>query len=105
MAGIGFGVRLPVAGPLARAATIRQAVITAEELGFDTAWVHDFVIWTEQLDELHMSCGSADAVEATGPDYPRCSTSRCRNLAFCAALTERSGSAWPCSACRIASRS
>jgi probable F420-dependent oxidoreductase len=89
MAGIKFGVRLPVAGPLAQPATIKQAVITAEELGFDTAWVHDFVIWTKQLDELHISCGSADAVDAAGPDYPPMFYESLSNLAFCAALTER----------------
>jgi probable F420-dependent oxidoreductase len=86
---IKFGVRLPVAGPLATPAGIKRSVREAEAMGFDTAWVHDYLIWTKELDRLHISCGSIDAVEAAGDDYPPMFYESLANLAFCAAVTDR----------------
>jgi probable F420-dependent oxidoreductase len=89
MPGIKFGVRLPVAGPLANPAGIKRSVREAEAMQFDTAWVHDYLIWTRELDRLHISCGSIDAVEAAGPEQPPVFYESLSNLAYCAAVTDR----------------
>lgn len=82
-----FGVRLPVAGPLANPETIRRVASRGEELGFDALWVHDFIAWTTFQDRTHVSCGSVEAVEAAGaPPYFFESLT---NLAFLAGITQR----------------
>ena len=53
-----FGVRIPVAGPLANPTDIARSAVAAEKLGFEVAWVHDYVCWNKQLDSAHISCGS-----------------------------------------------
>lgn len=86
-----FGVRLPVAGPLASKGSIRSVARAAEDLGFDAVWVHDFIIWTEHLDSVHISCGSAEAVAAAkdagsySPNFYESLTT----LAYVAGITER----------------
>ncbi len=57
-----FGVRLPVSGPLAEPGAIRTAATRAEELGFDSVWVHDFISWTKEMDRSHVSCGAIDLI-------------------------------------------
>jgi probable F420-dependent oxidoreductase len=84
-----FGVRLPVAGVLASPAAIRRVATTAEDLGFDTLWVHDYIIWTKELDRLHISCGSREAVDAAGEDYPPIFYESLSSLAYVAGITER----------------
>ncbi|TAJ76415.1 LLM class flavin-dependent oxidoreductase, partial [bacterium] len=42
---IQFGVRVPNSGPLSSIANIVKATKEAEELGFDSIWVHDHVVW------------------------------------------------------------
>ena len=84
-----FGVRLPVAGPLASPTAIRRVARRAEELGFDALWVHDFIAWTSYQDRTHVSCGSLEAVEAAGPDQPPIFFESMTNLAYLAAATER----------------
>jgi len=59
-----FGVRLPVAGPLANTEDIWRRATRTEELGFDALWVHDFIAWTTFQDQHHVSCGSREAIEA-----------------------------------------
>ena len=59
-----FGVHLPVSGPLANAHAIASAVLEADALGFQTAWVHDFIVFSRFLDRAHVSCGSLEAVES-----------------------------------------
>ena len=82
-----FGVRLPVAGPLASPDSIRRVATEAEGLGFDALWVHDFIAWTTFQDRTHVSCGSLEAVEEAGaPPYFFESLT---NLAFVAGITER----------------
>jgi probable F420-dependent oxidoreductase len=89
MAKAEFGVRLPVAGPLAGPGPIKRVAKRAEELGFDALWVHDFIAWTSYQDRTHVSCGSLEAVEAAGPDQPPIFFESITNLAFLAALTDR----------------
>lgn len=82
-----FGVRLPVAGPLATVAAIKTIAHAAEGLGYDTLWVHDFIGWTKYQDRTHVSCGSLDAVQAAGEDYPPVFFESITNLAFLAGIT------------------
>jgi alkanesulfonate monooxygenase SsuD/methylene tetrahydromethanopterin reductase-like flavin-dependent oxidoreductase (luciferase family) len=84
-----FGVRIPVAGVLASGPAFRRAAVTAERLGFDSVWVHDYIIWTKELDRLHISCGSREAVDAAGEEYPPIFYESITNMAFLAAATER----------------
>lgn len=84
-----FGVRLPVAGPLASRDAIVRAATEAERLGFDAVWVHDFIGWTRFQDHHHVSCGSVEAVEAAGPEAEPLFFESLTNLAFLAGITER----------------
>src|SRR5262249_4089012 len=84
-----FGVRIPVAGVLANPADIKRTAVEADEMGFDHLWVHDYLIWNKELDRIHISCGSREAVDRAGPDYPPIFYESLTNLAFCAAVTER----------------
>lgn len=85
--GISFGVRLPVAGPLASPANIREVAEAAERLGFDSIWVHDYLIWNRELDRLHISCGSREVVEAAGDDQEPVFYESLTNLAYLAGVT------------------
>jgi len=82
-----FGIRLPVAGPLANVDSIRTVARAGEGLGYDTLWVHDFIAWTKYQDRTHVSCGSLDAVEAAGEDYPPVFFESLTNLAYLAGIT------------------
>jgi probable F420-dependent oxidoreductase len=63
MNSVGFGVRLPVAGPLSSPAAIVKAAQAAEGLGFDIVWVYDHIAWSRKQDRTHISVGSVEAVE------------------------------------------
>ena len=80
-----FGVRLPVAGPLANTEDIRRSAVRTEELGFDALWVHDFIAWTTFQDQHHVSCGSREAIEKA--DAPPIFFESLTNLAFLAGIT------------------
>ena len=82
-----FGVRIPVAGVLASPDAVVRSTQAAERLGFDSVWVHDYLIWTKQLDRLHISCGSREAVDAAGENYPPIFYESLTNLAFLAGIT------------------
>lgn len=84
-----FGVRLPCAGVLASPAAMLRVAREAESLGYDSVWVHDYLIWTKTLDQVHLSCGSREAVEAAGDDYPPIFFESLTNLAFLAGATSR----------------
>lgn len=84
-----FGVRIPVAGVLASPHAIKASAIEADRLQFDTLWVHDYLIWNKELDSVHISCGSREAFDAAGPQYPPMFYESLTSLAFCAAATER----------------
>lgn len=85
-----FGVRIPVAGPLANPSSIAQSAREAERLGFDTIWVHDYLVWNKLLDSIHISCGSKEAfLEAVGnEDYEPIFYESITNLAFLAGVTD-----------------
>lgn len=59
---IEFGVRVPNSGPLSSVANVVRAATTAEELGFDTVWVHDHVVWSSEMHRHHISSGSHEAL-------------------------------------------
>lgn len=86
-----FGVRVPVAGPLANADAIKRSAIEADRLGFDTLWVHDYICWNRLLDSVHISCGSKEAfLDAVArPDYEPTFFESITNLAYLAGVTER----------------
>jgi probable F420-dependent oxidoreductase len=84
-----FGVRLPCAGVLASPGAMLRVAQEAEELGYDSVWVHDYLIWNKTLDRVHLSCGSREAVEAAGDDYPPLFFESLTNLAFLAGATKR----------------
>lgn len=77
-----------MAGPLASPAAIQRIAQASEGLGFDSVWLHDFIIWNEHLDRVHISCGSAEAVEQAG-DYPPMFFESLSTLAFVAGVTSR----------------
>ena len=83
---IEFGVRLPVAGPLASPAAIARVATLAESLSFDALWLHDYIVWTQELDRTHVSCGSVELVrDGIEPVFFESLTT----LAFVAGLTRR----------------
>lgn len=86
-----FGVRIPVAGPLAEPGAIKRSATEAERLGFDSIWVHDYIVWNKLLDSIHISCGSKEAfLEAVErPDYTPTFFESLTNLAYVAGVTER----------------
>jgi probable F420-dependent oxidoreductase len=59
---IQFGVRVPNSGPLSSIENIVKATKQAEELGFDSIWVHDHVVWSSEMHRHHISSGAAEAV-------------------------------------------
>lgn len=81
-----FGIRLPVAGPLASPDHIRNAAVRAEGLGFASIWVHDFIGWTKEMDRHHVSCG---AIELIKDDTEPVMFETITNLAFLAGITDR----------------
>lgn len=62
MTQIKFGVRVPNSGPLAGVANVVRAAQAAEQLGFDSVWVHDHVVWSSEMHRHHISSGSTDAI-------------------------------------------
>lgn len=78
-------MRLPVAGPLASKHAIETTALAAADLGYRAVWVHDFIVWTRELDRKHISCGSLEAVESSDP--PPIFHESLTNLAFLAGVT------------------
>lgn len=83
---IEIGLRLPVAGPLSSVEAISRVARTADKLAFDALWVHDYLVWTRELDRTHISCGRAEMVdESTLPRFHESLTT----LAYLAGITSR----------------
>lgn len=80
-----FGVRLPVAGPLASPSAARDTAVLSESLGYDAVWVHDFIAWTTYQNDHHVSCGSVEALELS--DAPPLFMESLTNLAYLAGVT------------------
>ncbi|HKW03674.1 MAG TPA: LLM class flavin-dependent oxidoreductase [Nitrososphaerales archaeon] len=58
----GFGVRVPISGPFAGVDTITRTASAAESFGFDGVWCHDYITWTKELHNVHISCGSLETL-------------------------------------------
>lgn len=63
MSKIEFGIRIPNSGPLSSVQNMARTARAAEELGFDTVWVHDHVVWSSEMHRHHISSGSAGAIK------------------------------------------
>ncbi len=62
-----FGLRLPNSGPLTTPEAVMEAAEAAENLGYDTVWVHDHISWVpEKL--THFSVGSIEACAGQDPN-------------------------------------
>ena len=83
-----FGVRVPCAGVLASPSAMLRVAQAAERLGYHSVWVHDYIIWNKKLDGIHISCGSREAFDAAGPEYPPIFMESITNLAYLAAGTK-----------------
>ena len=62
MSKIQFGVRVPNSGPLCAKENIVKAAKEAENLGFDSVWVHDHVVWSSEMHRHHISSGATEAI-------------------------------------------
>lgn len=60
---IQFGIRVPNSGPLSSIESIVQAAQFAEEVGFDSIWVHDHVVWSSEMHRHHISSGATEAIQ------------------------------------------
>lgn len=70
MSDVSFGLRLPVSGPLAGLEALQTVAKKAEELNYQSIWVHDHVLWNRSTHEHHISSGSAEALkERTDPQF------------------------------------
>ncbi|MHB8565827.1 MAG: LLM class flavin-dependent oxidoreductase [Nitrososphaerales archaeon] len=59
----GFGVRLPISGPFAGVDSVASTAKAAESLGYSGVWCHDYITWTKELHNVHISCGSFEALK------------------------------------------
>jgi probable F420-dependent oxidoreductase len=57
-----FGVRVPNSGPLASIENIVEAARRSEDMGFDSIWVHDHVVWSAEMHRHHISSGAHEAL-------------------------------------------
>ncbi len=57
-----FGMRLPVSGPFAGVSSIERAAIDAEKMGYNGLWGQDYITWTKELHNVHISCGSLETL-------------------------------------------
>ncbi|MCC7369492.1 MAG: TIGR03619 family F420-dependent LLM class oxidoreductase [Chloroflexi bacterium] len=65
-----FGVRVPNSGPLSSVENMVRAAKEAEEMGFDSIWLHDHVVWSGEMHRHHISSGSAHAIkDDQKPDF------------------------------------
>jgi len=63
LAPISFGVRVPNSGPLTSVANITRAATEAEEMGFDSIFLHDHVVWSSEMHRHHISSGAHEALD------------------------------------------
>jgi probable F420-dependent oxidoreductase len=86
MTKISFGVRVPNSGPLASTENIVRAAVEAEEMGFDSVFVHDHVVWSSEMHRHHISSGAHEALaDDQSADFYESLTT----LAYLAAVTKR----------------
>jgi probable F420-dependent oxidoreductase len=63
MGKVQFGVRVPNSGPLSNLENIVKVTKRSEELGFDSMWVHDHVVWSSEMHAHHISSGAYEAIQ------------------------------------------
>ncbi len=86
MTRISFGVRVPNSGPLASIDNIVRAALDAEEMGFDSIFVHDHIVWSSEMHRHHISSGAHEALaDDQSADFYESLTT----LAYLAAVTKR----------------
>ncbi len=79
-----FGIKLPHSGALAGVDAIKRIALEAEDLGYDTVWVHDHVTYDTDW-FVHRASGTIEQTEGIEPDfYESLST-----LTWVAGFTER----------------
>ncbi len=65
-----FGIRIPHCGPFAGVEVITASAKVAEDLGYDSLWVNDYVLWTRDLHSVHLTSGSVENItDSQKPDY------------------------------------
>lgn len=64
VAAVSFGVRVPNSGPLTSVENITRAATEAEEMGFDSIFLHDHVVWSSEMHRHHISSGAHEALSA-----------------------------------------
>jgi probable F420-dependent oxidoreductase len=62
VAEVSFGVRVPNSGPLTSVANITRAATEAEQMGFDSIFLHDHVVWSTEMHQHHISSGAHEAL-------------------------------------------
>lgn len=86
MSSISFGVRVPNSGPLSSVANITRAAVEAEEMGFDSIFLHDHVVWSNEMHRHHISSGAHEALDdSQSADFYEALTT----IGYLAAKTER----------------
>lgn len=82
-----FGIHLPNIGPFASSDSIRAVAKESEELGYDSVWANDHVVWDRPHQERVLLCGSKESFRLRPKPvnvYDSIST-----MAFVAGITER----------------
>jgi len=62
MTKVSFGVRVPNSGPLTSVENIVRAAQESEEMGFDSIFLHDHVVWSSEMHRHHISSGAHEAL-------------------------------------------
>jgi probable F420-dependent oxidoreductase len=62
MSAVSFGVRVPNSGPLTSVENITRAATEAEQMGFDSIFLHDHVVWSSEMHRHHISSGAHEAL-------------------------------------------
>ncbi len=63
-----FGIKLPHSGALAGVRAIRRVAVEAEELGYDSVWVHDHITYDTDW-FVHRSSGLIEQTEGIEPHF------------------------------------
>ncbi len=63
MSEVSFGVRVPNSGPLTSVDNITRAATEAEQMGFDSIFLHDHVVWSGEMHRHHISSGAHEALD------------------------------------------
>ena len=80
-----FGIRVPNSGPLSSKENIVKAAQNSEELGFNTIWLHDHVVWSSEMHRHHISSGATEAItDAQEANFFECMTT----MSYLAAKTK-----------------